>query len=330
MGVAITELLEGEAITFKELKGKVLAIDAYNMLYQFLTVLRGPDGGPLMNSKGQITSHLQGLLSRNIQFLKQGIKPIYVFDGEASPLKKEERERRKKLKVAAEKEYSIAKERNDFEGMRKYASRMAVVSDDIIESSKKLLLFLGIPYVQAVSDGEAQAAYMVEKGDADYVVSEDTDALLFGAPRVLRHLNSSGKDLKVYTLTTVLNTLGIDRNQLIALGILVGTDYNVGGIKGIGPKKGITLVKNHGSNFSELFSSVEWTHTATWKEVFDIFTAAPKTDEYALSWNPVSRSEAIAWLAGEFDFSENRLHAMFDKLKTLLEDQKQRGLSDFM
>jgi flap endonuclease-1 len=330
MGVAITELLEGEVIQFKDLHGKVLAIDAYNMLYQFLIVLRGPDGGPLMNSKGQITSHLQGLLSRNIQFLKLGIKPIYVFDGKASPLKKEERERRKNLKAIAEKEYLIAKERNDFELMRKHASRMAVVSDDILESSKKLLTLLGIPYVQAVSDGEAQAAYMVERGDADFVVSEDTDALLFGAPKVIRHLDSSGKNMRLFRLTTILNYLGIDRNQLIALGILVGTDYNVGGIKGIGPKKGIALVKEHGSNLSLLFSSVAWTHTASWKEIFDIFTTSPKNKSYTLNWGVVQRDAIISWLVSDFQFSEERLHASFTKLKTMIEDQKQLGLGSFM
>lgn len=324
MGVAITDLLQGKPILLKDLRGKVIAIDAFNMLYQFLTVLRGPDGGPLINSKGQITSHLQGLLSRNLQFLKNGVKPIYVFDGIPPPQKKEERERRKKVKEEAKVEYEIAKERNDFEAMRKYASRMTYVSDDIISSAKQLLTYLGIPYVDAKGEGEAQAAYMVQKGDAEYVVSEDADAFLFGAPRVIRHL-SSGKNPIVYTLSDILNTLGIDRPKLIALGMLVGTDYNKGGIHGIGPKKGLIVVKS-ATSIQDIFSSVGFSE---WKTIYDIFMSAPTTDEYALSWGDIKKEVIITWLSESYDFSEQRLEKIFSGLDAVLSEKKQKGLNDF-
>lgn len=324
MGVAITDLLQGKPLTFNDLKGKVIAIDAFNMLYQFLTVLRGPDGGPLMNSKGEITSHLQGLLSRNLQFLKYEIKPIYVFDGEPPAQKKQERERRKKIKEEAKKEYLIAKERHDIESMRKYASRMTVVTDEIIESSKKLLDYLGIPYITAPGEGEAQAAAMVERGDADFVVSEDADAFLFGAPKVIRHL-SSGKDPTLYTLSDILNNLGIDQNKLIALGMLVGTDYNIGGIKGIGPKKGLILVKSINS-LEEMFLSLGFDN---WKEIFNIFVKNHVETEYTLSWNQIRKDELLSWLSSEYDFSLTRLEKMFGSTKKLIRDQNQKGLGDF-
>jgi len=343
MGVAITELLSGKEIDIKELKGKKIAIDAFNIIYQFLTTLRGSDGKPLKNSKGEVTAHLKGLLSRNLQFLKEGIFPIYVFDGEAPDLKKRERERRKEIRESNRRLYEVAKERNDFEGMRKYSQRLIHIDEDIIKSSKKLLSFLGIPFVQSPSEGEAQAAHLVKKGDADFVITQDADAILVGAPFVIRNLSvvrrkkkrnkfSTEKIVpKVYSLADTLNQLGIDINQLRVLAMCVGTDYNVGGIKGLGPKKALKIVKEYGTDFELLFQDYEWDKffDVSWREVKQFLENIPVTDEYKLEWKEVKKKELIEWLVNDKEFTEETLKNSLKILEKIEEEQKQKGLTDF-
>jgi flap endonuclease-1 len=338
MGVAITELLEGKTLEIKEITGKRIAIDAFNTIYQFLTVLRGPDGEPLKNSKGQITSHLKGLLSRNIQFLKEGLKPIYIFDGESPELKREEKERRNVIYQQNKERYDLAKERNDFEGIYKYSQRLQRITPEIIESSKKLLDLLGIPWVQAKSEGEAQAAYLVLKNDADFVVSQDADALLFGSPYLIRNINGGKKKKKgklgydkilprIYSLSETLNQLGLDKEQLIILAILVGTDYNVGGIKGLGPKKALKLVKENGKNFDEIFNIVKCDFD--WRAIKDIFENIPYNTEYEIEWKDIQKEKLISWLKNEYEFSEESLTKTLQDLDKVTDVQKQKGLTDF-
>lgn len=343
MGVAITDILCGKKFDIKYLQNKIIAIDAYNLLYQFLTVLRGPDGAPLQNDEGKITSHLQGLLSRNAQFLAEGIYPLYIFDGEPPQLKKQERQRRRSLKEEAQKKYEISKERNDFEGMRKYASRMVRIDDEIISSTKRLLDCFGIPYLDAPSEGEAQAAFLVEQKQADFVVSQDADALLFGAPNVIRNLSLSGKRKvtgklsqktiypMLYTLEATLQEYHISRKQLIALAMLTGTDFNIGGIKGLGPKKSLKLIKEKGEDFEELFKEVGWSNhfDIPWKEVMDIFLTCPVQKKVSFTWKDPSIELIKTFLVEEYGFSEERIQTNLDKLRSLKESKKQKGLGDF-
>jgi flap endonuclease-1 len=338
MGVAITQILTGKPITTKDLKGKKIAIDAYNMLYQFLTVLRGPDGAPLTNSKGEVTSHVQGLFSRNVQFLSDGISPIYVFDGEPPELKKKERERRAEIKKEAQRQYEIAKERNDFEAMRKYSSRMVRVTPEILVSAKKLLNLMGIPYVNAPSEGEAQAGVIVKAGDADYVVSQDADALLFGGPKVIRNLSIQGKrktssvgskiiEPILFVLDETLAELGLTHDQLIVLAILVGTDFNVGGVKGLGPKKSLLKVREFGEDFEKLFDSIETNFD--WTEIFDFFKNVPAITDYTLNFGSADIPGLQVWLTEDMGFSADRVTASLKKLEDVNSAKKQQGLSQF-
>lgn len=343
MGVAISQLLESEEIRIENLSGKILVVDSFNILYQFLSTIRQQDGTLLKDSKGNITSHLSGLFFRTSGMMEKGLKLAFVFDGIVPDLKNAERERRKALKVEAQKEYEKAKDEGDIDAMKKFAQRTTVLTPEMVDEAKKLLSFLGLPVILAASEGEAQAAYIVKKGEAYAVVSQDTDSLLFGATRSIKNLTISGKKKtngklayetiqpEILSLQKNLGALNLTQDQLIVLGILVGTDYNIGGIKGIGPKKGLDLVKKHGQNFEELFSEVEWDKhfQISWHEVFDTIKNIKVTDDYKLTFGQVNEEAIIQFLVDEHDFSRERVMAALERIRKSSEGKKQKGLGDF-
>jgi flap endonuclease-1 len=255
-----------DEIKLESLSGRILAVDSFNVLYMFLTTIRGPDGSPLMDSKGNTTSHLVGLFSRFSNLMEKGIKFVFVFDGKAPDLKKEERERRKQLKDEAQKLYDVAQSEENVENMKKYAARTTVLTKEMIEEAKELIEAMGMTVVIAPSEGEAQAAHIVKNGDAYAVMSQDADSLLTGSPRTIRNLSITGRRKmpgshayknvlpELIDLNDNLKELEMTQDQLIVLAILVGTDYNYGGVKGIGPKKALILMKKHGSDFDSLFA----------------------------------------------------------------------------
>lgn len=343
MGTPITNILISKEISIFDLQNKVLAVDSFNMLYQFLSSIRQTDGSPLTDSKGRVTSHLTGLFSRVTKLMHEGIKLVFVFDGETPELKKAERERRKQVKVEAGKQYEEAKEREDIEEMKKYASRTSILTKEMVEEAKELIKALGMPIVQAPSEGEAQAAYMAKKGDCYAVVSQDTDSLVFGATKVVKNLTLSGKrktanklvyktiNPEIFSLEDNLNNLGINQEQLIVLAILAGTDYNIGGVKGIGPKKGLNIIKLHGSNFKKVFEEVEWKKNFDfeWKEIFNQIKNIPVTDEYKLKWNIPDREAVAKLLVEQHDFGRERVERTMKKLLKGKPAKTQKGLSDF-
>ncbi|HII30072.1 flap endonuclease-1 [Candidatus Woesearchaeota archaeon CG08_land_8_20_14_0_20_47_9] len=328
MGVKITELMPKSEVSLEQLSGKVIAIDAPNHLYQFLTTIMQRDGTPLLDSKGNVTSHLTGLFSRTIRLISAGLKPVYVFDGVPPILKKQEREKRKAAKIEAERQYEAAAEAGDTESMKKYAARTTRLTPGMITEAKKLIAALGLPIIQAPSEGEAQAAFLVKKGEAFCVASQDADCLLFGAGRLVRNLGITGRRKKpnqlVYksvqpeliSLDETLKSLGINQAQLIALGMLVGTDYNPGGVFGIGQKKALKLVKEFGENLDGLFKSVDWGNgfETPWQEVYDLFEKMPVTGEYSLRWSPPNKEAIIKLLCGEHDFSVERIEKSIDSM----------------
>jgi len=188
MGVQISEIVPRREIEIRELKGKVVAIDAFNSLYQFLTTIRQADGTPLMDKAGNMTSHLSGLFYRNINLLQEGIKPVYVFDGTPPELKQIEIEKRKEAKRIAEQKYESAKSSEDIAGMKKYSGRFVKITDEIIEESKKLLNAMGIPVIQSPGEGEAEAATLAKTKKVWAAASQDYDALLYGTPFLIRNL----------------------------------------------------------------------------------------------------------------------------------------------
>ncbi len=203
--------------------------------------------------------------------------------------------------------------------MKKYASRSTRLTKEHVEEAKLLLSAMGIPVIQAPSEGEAQAAHIVAKGDAYAIISQDSDSLLFGATRVVRNLSVSGK-----------RKIEMDRDQLIVLSMLVGTDYNVGGIKGIGPKKAMKLIKEIDST-EKIFEEVKWEEhfTVSWKEVYDLLHNIPVTDDYELTWTEYDKDKIRELLVDKHDFAEERVNSLFDKLDKSAKNNLQKSLFEY-
>jgi flap endonuclease-1 len=343
MGVAFKDLIVSKEIQLEDLKEKIIVLDAYNVLYQFITTIRGMDGTLLMDSKGNTTSHLVGLFSRTTSLMQRGLKLAFVFDGKPPDLKQKEKEKRNALKLESEKRYLEAKKKDDKEEMRKYASRTSRLSESMIEESKKLVSSLGIPVVQAPSEGEAQAAHMVKENKGFAVGSQDFDSLIHGATKLARNLSISGKRKKsrratydtikpeIIDLSENLNNLGIDTDQLIALAMIIGTDYNPGGIKGIGPKNALKLVKQHKSDFDSLFKEIKWNDhfEFEWTEVYYLIKKIPTTDKYKLKWEDINDEKINNLLVDEHDFSGQRVTNTLEKLKRESTQRQQKSLGEF-
>jgi flap endonuclease-1 len=342
MGVAITEIIPTAEIKIDDLKGKTLAVDGYNVLYQFLTTIRGPDGTPLMDSHGNVTSHLTGLFSRTTNLLAKGVRLIFVFDGKVPDLKYAEIERRKGLKAEAHAKYEEAKQQEDVAEMRKYAGRTASLTREMVGQAKELLDALGVPWIDAPSEGEAQAAALVKQGHAWAVVSQDADALLYEAPRIIKNLGISGKrktpgkmayvnvEPELIEHKAVLQELQLDTQQLRVLGVLIGTDYNIGGVKGIGPKKGLKLVQQHGHDFEALFDEIKWSeHCDTdWRGILAVFENMPVIDPGRIAFGKADQKRVEEILVERHDFSRERVTMALEKL-TKEQSKTQKGLGDF-
>src|SRR3990172_8979974 len=256
MGVDLSDLVTATPRTLEDLRGRSIAIDAFNTLYQFLSIIRQPDGTPLMDHQGRVTSHLSGIIYRTTNLLAVGIQPAFVFDGRPPTLKARTVEARGEVKRKAEREWQDALEKGDLARARTKAMQTSRLTGEMVGQSKRLLELLGLPWVQGPSEGEAQAAHIARQGDAWAAASQDYDSFLFGAPVLVRNLALSGKrklprkDVYVDVtpeqsdLAVALAKLGLTREQLVDLGILIGTDFN-DGVKGIGPKKALALISRH-------------------------------------------------------------------------------------
>lgn len=335
MGVKLTELIPKKEIEFDSLKGKTIAIDASNMFYQFLSSIRQPDGTPLMDSKGRITSHLVGTFSRLSNLMARGIKLCVVFDGKPPSLKYQEQESRAHRKEIAKEKFEIAKEKEDVEEMAKYAKQITRLTQDMVNESKELLKAMGIPVIQSPSESDAQMAFMNEKGDIWACATSDVDPLLHGAPRLITNLTlsqrkrlPSGAYIKIkpeiVELEQVLKTLDLSQDQLIALAILVGTDYNRGGVKKIGPKTALKLVREYKS-FDKIFKEVQ--ADFNWKKIYAIFKSMPIMKNYQLKWSPPDQERIKKLLIDQHDFSEQRVEKTLGRLIKEKENRTQTGLN---
>jgi len=334
MGVNLRVLVPKTTVKLVDLSGKSIAIDAYNALYQFLAIIRQPDGTPLKDRSGRVTSHLSGLLYRTSNLVEMGIKPIYVFDGVPPALKETEIKRRMKVKKEALVKYERAVKEGRIEEARVYAQATSRLKDYMAEDSKRLLDLMGIPWVQAPSEGEAQAAHLAKREDAYYCASQDYDSLLFGAPRFVRNVTISGRRKlprkKVYIevvpeiveLEQVLKECGITYEQLIDVGILIGTDFNPEGIKGLGPKTALKLVKEHGSLENVLPHIKNAEFPVEPQRIREIFLHPKVTDNYKIEWKEPDAEDVINFICRERDFSENRVRKTLEKMRKGAEELK--------
>ncbi len=323
MGVQFNDLIPKEEISFNYLKNKTVAIDSLNIIYQFLSSIRLQDGTPLRNSKGEITSPYNGIFYKTVYMLERDITPIWVFDGKPSDLKQKTQENRKKAKEEASTNYHSAKLNNNIEDMKKYAKRVNYLEKDTIKNCKELLSLMGIPYIEAISEGEGQCAYMVKKGDAFCVVSQDYDALLYGATNTVRNMTSTNKPMELVEINKVLNSLNISLDDLINIAILIGTDYNIGGVKGIGPKKALKIVKE--KKIEQYIKHIE-----NYEEIYNIFKN-PKIKKYSKNEIKLKKpniEKLEKFLIDRFDFSHNRIMPTIKKLDNILNKKRSQTSLD--
>jgi flap endonuclease-1 len=334
MGLDLKPLVKSSPIMISELSGKVIAIDAYNTIYQFLATIRGITGELLTNNNGEVTSHLSGLFYRNVNLLAEDIKLIYIFDGKPSPLKSKEIDRRRQVKQDALNKYQEAITAGRFEDARKYGQATSVLTDKMVEESKMILTLLGIPYIQAPSEGEAAAAQLTQSNIAFACASQDYDSLLFGAKRLIRNLAISGKrkvpnrnvyvdiEPEIIEQQQFLNETDLNLEQLVDIGILIGTDFNPGGIPGIGPKTALKLVREH--NKLEKIEKIEASlANIPYKEIREVFLKqeAPKIND--IEFNEINYDALVNFLCTEKNFSVARVNTSLDKVKKSITNRNQ-------
>ena len=338
MGLQIGDLVSKKEIVFSELKGKIIAVDAFNAIYQFLTTIRQPDGTPLKDSKGNVTSHLSGLFYRNMRLILEGLKLIYVFDGEAPELKERTREKRRESREQYKEKYEKAKAEEDIELMGKYARSDVFLDEKKIEESKELLEAMGIAVVQAPGEGEAEASFIVKNKKAYAVSSQDYDCLIFQSPYLIQNLSlaktrrtvSGVKEIYpvIINLKKVLKELGINQEQLICLGILSGTDYNPKGVRGLGPKKSLKLVKEYKKK-EKIFKAVKddekYELDFDWKEIYDEIEHPNVSKKVKINF-PKLDKEKIKKILLKHEFSEQRIDNQLKKLDDVKSKAAQKTL----
>ena len=334
MGLNLKDLIVKEKTTLEAFSTRVIAIDAYNAIYQFLASIRGPDGLQLMDSQGRVTSHLSGLLYRNVNFLSLGIKPVYVFDGKAPSLKAAEIQRRKQIKKDATIKYEKAIAEGNLEDARKFAQQTTSMRDGMVKESKKLLECFGIPYIDAQSEGEATAAHLTNTGQAYASASQDYDSILCGAKRLVRNFTSSGRrripnsntyiDVVPEVIQTqkVLDALGLTREKLIDVGILIGTDFNPNGFERIGPKTAIKMIRKH-SRLEDIPQIQEQLQRIDFQQIREIFLNPKVTDVKEIVFEKVDYEAITGYLVKERSFSDDRVNSTLNRLKRALEKKSQ-------
>jgi flap endonuclease-1 len=238
-----------EAVPFEELGGSVVAVDAHNWLYRYLTTtVKFTADGVYTTADGDEVANLLGIVQGVPKFFENDLTPVFVFDGGVTELKDDEVHRRREQREQAEERLAAAEERGDAVEAARLEARTQRLTDTIQTTSRELLDLLDVPVVEAPAEGEAQAAHMARTGGVDYVGTEDYDALLLGAPSTLRGLTSTG-DPECMDFEATLERHDLTWEQLVDAAILMGTDYNEG-ISGVGPKTAVKLLREHGDLWS--------------------------------------------------------------------------------
>jgi flap endonuclease-1 len=325
LGVDLGDSIPREKIELQDIGGWALAVDAYNTLYQFLAIIRGPSGEHLKDSRGRVTSHISGLFYRNINLMELGIRLVYVFDGKPPELKAEEIERRSAQRREAKDQYLKALQAGEIARARKYAEASTVLRRDMVSDAKQLLDAMGIPYVDAPSEGEAQASVMAEEGTVNAVASQDHDSIIFGAPVLVRNVTISGKrrlpskgivinvQPERITLKSVMSATGLTREQLVDFAILLGTDFNPDGFEGVGPVKALKYLKKYGSldRVTELKDEVS---AINYPAIRDLYMHPPATPGVRPEWKPPDPEALLKYLVDEHSFSADRVRAALGRV----------------
>jgi len=327
MGVDLGDSIPRERIELEDISNWTLAVDAYNTLYQFLAIIRGASGEHLKDSRGRVTSHISGLFYRNVNLLELGIKLVYVFDGKPPELKAEEIERRSAQRREAKDMYLKALQAGDVVQARKYAEASTVLRRDMVADAKQLLDAMGIPWVDAPSEGEAQASVMAAEGTVNAVASQDHDSLIFGSPVLVRNVTISGKrklpskgivitvQPERITLSSVLSSTGLTREQLVDFAILLGTDFNPGGFEGIGPVKAMKYLKRYG-RLEAIAELKEELATVNFSAIRELYLHPPATKGVRPEWRLPDRERIVSYLVNEHSFSLERVQAALGRIRS--------------
>jgi flap endonuclease-1 len=338
MGVNLSDLVPNQKCTLEDFRDKAVAIDAHNILYQFLANIRTSDGAMLMDNLGRPTSHLNGLFMRTAKLVSFGIKPIFVFDGKPHELKSRTLQVRREIKERAKEEYQLALDAGDLERARMKAAQSTFLTPEMVGEAQELLGYLGIPWLQAPSEGEAQACHLAQKGDVWGVVSQDFDSLLFGTPRLVRNLTVTGRrkvagqnryinvEPEIIDLQFVLTALGVTREQLIDISILIGTDFNPG-VKGYGPKKALKAIREL-DNLEKVIQKKEL-EVPDFDQVRNIFIEPAVTDEYSINWESVNTEKVIEFLCESHNFAQERVNSTLDSFVKFKSAVAQRSLDQW-
>jgi len=340
MGVNIREIATFKEIEMESLHGKTIAIDALNTIYQFLSIIRDRmTGEPLKDAEGRVTSHLSGIFYRTSRMLESGIKPVFIFDGKAPDFKKNVQLARHRVREEARAKWEQAVKEGDREKVRLYSQQASEVTNEMLEEAKRLLDAMGVQWTRGPSEGEAEAAYLSMNGIVYACGSQDWDSLLFGAKRLVRNLTITGKrklpkketyvtiEPQMIDLEQMLSSLGINQDQLILIGILTGTDYNPGGVKGLGPKRALELVKEKKTPESVL-SSVVWEFSTPAMEIFDFFKKPPAEMIKIANMRP-DPEMVRKIMVDEHSFSPDRIENTLERLQGAQKQKTQSSLQKF-
>ena len=337
MGIKLGPLLETRPIKIEELSNQKVAIDGYNILYQFLSSIRQADGTLLTDSEGRVTSHLSGLFFRLSNLVEHGIKPCIIFDGKPPKLKKKLLEERRLRKIKAEIEWEAAISAGDTETARTKAQQTTRLDKQMLVDSKRLLDLLGIPWFDAPSEGEAQVAYLLESNKVDFGASQDFDTILFGAKNFVRNLTLSNRRKlpkqnkwvavtpEIIDVDLSLSNLEITREQLVDVSILMGTDFNPG-IDGIGPKKGLKLIRECGN--AEMSLEKIDKKIANLDEIRDLFLN-PAVEDFDPIWEAPDSSGLEDFLCNDYRFNRDRVMKTIEIYTNSKSKARQYTLGDF-
>ena len=327
MGVLLTPIITKDTIALDALHGQTLAVDGNGELYQFLALIRLRDGTPLKDSKGRTTSHLSGLFYRTTRLIAEhALTLVFVFDGSPPPRKAQEIAKRRAVRSRYEEERVAALERGDIAAAYSKATMTSRLTKEMVSEARDLLRLMGVPTVQAPSEAEAQAAHMAATSpQVSAAASKDYDALLFGAPTLVRFLTISGKEFlpsqgafrpivpETIVLARLLDGWGITREQLVDLALLVGTDFNEG-VAGIGPKKALKLVQRYG-RIESMPDDIRRAagDAEVLSDVRRIFLNPEVTDSFSVSASEPDFDGVVRFLCDERDFSRERVTSALDR-----------------
>ena len=336
MGVKLQNIIVRKNIEFQDLKGRIIAVDAPNIIMGLFNFARkNPDGtyaGLILDRTQRPISHLYGLLYRINFYYSKDVFVIFCFDGKVSELKRVITKDQLKDFIFSERWYHEAIQGKNFELARQIALSKEYMWQNIIRESKQLLGALGVPYIDSPASAESQCAHMVQRGFTNYSNSQDFDSLLFGCPKVIQNLSKSLrrkvqgrwqyqkiKPVKI-DLAKNLTNLRISIFQLVDIGLLIGTDY-FPGIDGIGPKKALTLIRKYHTleslilkeyrnhDFRDLTPEII-------KKVRKLFSFPDVNESYNnLLWNPPNKSRIFFLLCEEHNLNKERVKNYLEKFE---------------